>query len=111
MKGLLNKSFTLGGSTSLRRKLFTAWGFSLFVCAKIRTKAEGECLPSSVQSPHFFPLGSNFIQRLNILLLYISLSLPNKGPFLEGPGNLPGPISVLSDKCFLTEVNFVSFEY
>ena len=29
-----------------------------------------------------------------------------RGPFLESPGNLPGPISVFGDKCFLTEVNF-----
>ena len=28
------------------------------------------------------------------------------GPFLERPGNLPGPISVFGDKCFLTVVNF-----
>ena len=28
------------------------------------------------------------------------------GPFLESPANLPGPISVFGDKCFLTEVNF-----
>ena len=30
----------------------------------------------------------------------------NWGPFLESPGNLPGPISVFGDKCFITEVNF-----
>ena len=29
-----------------------------------------------------------------------------RGPFLESPGNLPGPISVFGDRCFLTEVNF-----
>ena len=29
-----------------------------------------------------------------------------RGPFLESPGNLPGPISVFGDKCFLTEINF-----
>ena len=29
-----------------------------------------------------------------------------RGPFLESPGNLPGPVSVFGDKCFLTEVNF-----
>ena len=29
-----------------------------------------------------------------------------RGPFLEGPGNLPGPISDSGDKCFLTEVKF-----
>ena len=62
--------------------------------------------PLPAQSPHCFPLGSNFIQRLNRSLLYNNLSLPNRGQFLEGPGKLPGPISVLSDKCFLTEVNF-----
>ena len=28
------------------------------------------------------------------------------GPFLESPGNLPGPISDFGNKCFLTEVNF-----
>ena len=28
------------------------------------------------------------------------------GPFLERPGNLPGPISDFGDKCFLKEVNF-----
>ena len=27
-------------------------------------------------------------------------------PFLESSGNLPGPITVFGDKCFLTEVNF-----
>ena len=30
----------------------------------------------------------------------------SRGPFLESPGNLPGPISVFGDKFFLTEVNF-----
>ena len=29
-----------------------------------------------------------------------------RGPFLESPGNLPRPMSVFDDKCFLTEVNF-----
>ena len=29
------------------------------------------------------------------------------GPFLESPGNLPGPISVFGEKCYLTEVNFL----
>ena len=29
-----------------------------------------------------------------------------RGPFLETPGNLPGPISDFGDKCFFTEVNF-----
>ena len=32
------------------------------------------------------------------------------GPFLESPGNLPGPKSVFGDKCFSTEVHFLSFE-
>ena len=27
-------------------------------------------------------------------------------PFLESPGNLPGPISDFGDKCFLAEVKF-----
>ena len=30
----------------------------------------------------------------------------SRGSFLESPGNLPGPLSVFGDKCFLTEVNF-----
>ena len=34
-----------------------------------------------------------------------------RGPFLESPGNLPGPISVFGDKCFLQKSIFVSFEY
>ena len=34
-----------------------------------------------------------------------------RGPFLERPGNLPGPIRVFGDKCFLTKSFFVSFEY
>ena len=29
-----------------------------------------------------------------------------RGPFLESPGNLSGPVSVFGDKYFLTEVNF-----
>ena len=29
----------------------------------------------------------------------------SRGPFLERPGNLPGPISVFGVKCFLTEVS------
>ena len=29
-----------------------------------------------------------------------------KTPFLESPGNKPGPLTVFGDKCFLTEVNF-----
>ena len=32
--------------------------------------------------------------------------LETRGPFRESSGNLPGPISVFGDKCFLTEVNF-----
>ena len=32
--------------------------------------------------------------------------LGTRGPLLESPGNLPGPISDFGDKCFLTEVNF-----
>ena len=30
----------------------------------------------------------------------------SRGPFLERPGNLPGPISVFGEKSYLTEVNF-----
>ena len=30
-----------------------------------------------------------------------------RGPFLERPGNLSGPLSVFSDKCFLTEITFL----
>ena len=29
-----------------------------------------------------------------------------RGPFLESPGNLPGPISVFGDKFFWAEVYF-----
>ena len=29
-----------------------------------------------------------------------------RGPFLESPGNLSGPISVFGDKCFLAKVHF-----
>ena len=33
-------------------------------------------------------------------------AFPIRNPFLESPGNLPGPISVFGDKCFLAEVHF-----
>ena len=38
-------------------------------------------------------------------LKFIPIFRPG-GPFLESPGNIPGPISVFGEKCFLTEVNF-----
>ena len=43
--------------------------------------------------------------------LYSTLSLFTQGPVSRKSGNLSGPISVFGDKCFLEEVNFVSFEY
>ena len=39
-------------------------------------------------------------------LKYVSPRLRTRGPFLESPGNLSGPISDFGDKCFLKEVNF-----
>lgn len=40
------------------------------------------------------------------LIFYEPLFTPDVGPFLKGPGNLPGLISVLGNKCFLTNVHF-----
>lgn len=43
------------------------------------------------------------------LLSNLSRNIKLWGPFLKSHGNLPGPISIFGDKCYSTEVNFVSF--
>ena len=39
------------------------------------------------------------------IMSFTSTLFQTRGPFLESPGNLSGPISVFGDKSFLTEVN------
>ena len=41
-----------------------------------------------------------------IVTIYANRPLSLRRPFLESPGNLPGPISVFGDKCFSTKANF-----
>ena len=44
------------------------------------------------------------------LQAFVGFGMP-RGPFLESLVNLSGPISDFCEKCFLKEVNLVSFEY
>ena len=37
---------------------------------------------------------------------YPEKSPRSRGPFLESPGNLPSPITVFGDNCFLREIKF-----
>ena len=54
--------------------------------------------------PNPNPLGGNTTgEARDLSLAFIPLAW---GPFLESPGNLPGPISDFGDECFSTEVNF-----
>ena len=56
----------------------------------------------------------NYLEYILMLEGFVNLApdhkmgihLGSRGPFIESPGNLSGPISVFGDKCFLTEVNF-----
>ena len=60
----------------------------------------------------YFLAAATTNHRLNFIFKYQYMySTRTRGPFLESPGNLPGPVSVFGDKYFLTEVNFFSFEY
>ena len=69
-------------------------------CCCVLSKFRKYCLHGNVR------LGSVDVLLVSSLTTCMTYYFGGRAPFLESPSNLPGPVSVFGDKCFLTEVNF-----